>query len=317
MIRSMTGFGAAVMSDADVSVRVEARSVNHRYLQVKSRLPQDHGHLEIEVEALVKSHLERGAVTITVSLERAGGRTPAKIDVAVARRYQGEIAELGAKLGLASTISVETLLGLPGVIATSEDDTKREHESKLVLKCLARALEALVVMREREGGALLADLEKNASGVEKVMAKLEKRLPKVLEEYHQNLKARVDDLLGVTDSSKPSTKPGAKSASAAKKPANTRASSIDPADLAREIALVADKMDVSEEFARLKSHLSQLEKLLGGAKPVGRQLDFLVQEFFREANTIGSKCNDAEAAHAVVELKTLIERLREQVQNVE
>ena len=306
MIRSMTGFGAAVTTDADISVRVEARSVNHRYLQVKSRLPQDHGHLEIEVEALVKSHLERGAVTITVSLERAGGRAPAKIDVAVARRYQGEIAELGVKLGLAPAVSLETLLGLPGVIATSEDDTKREHESKLVLKCLRSALEALVVMREREGKALLADLQKNAAGVESVMAKLELRMPKVLAEYHENLKNRVDELLGVKDATK-----------APSKAASGRAGAIDPADLAREIALVADKMDVSEEFARLQSHLSQLEQLLGGTKPVGRQLDFLVQEFFREANTIGSKCNDAEAAHAVVELKTLIERLREQVQNVE
>jgi uncharacterized protein (TIGR00255 family) len=306
VIRSMTGFGAAVMTDADVSVRVEARSVNHRYLQVKSRLPPDHGHLEIEVEALVKSHLERGAVTISVSLERAGGRAPAKIDVAVARRYQGEIAELGAKLGLSSTVSLETLLGLPGVISTGEDDTQREHESKLVLKCLRSAIEALVVMREREGKALLADLQKNAAGVESVMAKLELRMPKVLAEYHENLKNRVDDLLGVKDATK-----------APSKAASGRAGAIDPADLAREIALVADKMDVSEEFARLQSHLSQLEQLLGGTKPVGRQLDFLVQEFFREANTIGSKCNDAEAAHAVVELKTLIERLREQVQNVE
>jgi uncharacterized protein (TIGR00255 family) len=297
----MTGFGAALLSEGDLSVRVEVRSVNHRHLQVKSRLPGEHAQLEGDVETAVRGKLERGAVTVSVGLERARGAAPAKIDGSVAKRYKTEIEALARELAIDSDISIETLLALPGVIATSEDDSGREREAKLIVKGLARALDELVVMREREGQSLLADLRKNAGLIAKVQAKLEKRMPKALAEHHEKLHERVDELLS----------------GGTRKNASGRVVSIEGADLAREIALLADKMDVSEEFTRLASHLSQLDKMLASGKSVGRQLDFLVQEFLREANTIGSKCNDAEAAHAVVELKTLIERLREQVQNVE
>jgi uncharacterized protein (TIGR00255 family) len=161
----MTGFGAANVSESDIVVRVEARSVNHRHLQVKARLPHDQAHLEPEIESAVKSHLERGAVTISVSLERASGSAPARIDAAVARRYKAEIESVAHDLGLDADVSIETLLALPGVIATHEDDTQRARESKLVQKCVVLALKELVVMREREGKSLLADLEKNAAGV--------------------------------------------------------------------------------------------------------------------------------------------------------
>lgn len=301
MLRSMTGFGAAAVTEGDVSARVEVRSVNHRHLQVKSRLPSEHALLEGDVENAVRGRLERGAVTVSVSLERARGAAPAAIDVAMAKRYKAEIESLARELGLDEDVSVETLLALPGVISTASDDQDREREAKLVLKALGRAVDELVAMREREGAHLLADLKKNAAGIAKVRQKLEKRMPKAVSEQHEKLKERLEELLGASG----------------KQSASGRSISIGDADLAREIALLADKMDVSEEFTRLSSHLSQLEKMLASGKSIGRQLDFLVQEFLREANTIGSKCNDAEAAHAVVELKTLIERLREQVQNVE
>ncbi|MBL8859573.1 MAG: YicC family protein [Planctomycetes bacterium] len=297
----MTGFGAALVSEADLSVRVEVRSVNHRHLQVKTRLPNEHAQLENDVESAVRGRLERGAVTVSINLERTRRGAPAVIDGAVAARYKAEIEKLARELSLDPDISIETLLALPGVISAAEDDSGREHEAKLIMKALARAIDELVAMREREGASLLADLQKNSGLIAKVQAKLEKRMPKALAEHHKNLHERVEELLG----------------SGVRKGAQGRAVSLEGVDLARELALLADKMDVSEEFTRLTSHLSQLEKMLAGSKPVGRQLDFLVQEFLREANTIGSKCNDAEAAHAVVELKTLIERLREQVQNVE
>lgn len=301
MLRSMTGFGAATSNEGDLAVRVEVRSVNHRHLQVKTRLPAEHATLEPELEAVVREHLERGAVTIGVHIERSAGATPARVDREAARRYRDEITALARELDLEPDVSIETLLSMPGVIATREDDADREKEAKLVKKTLGRALVELVAMREREGKSLHADLARNAQGVEKVLKRLEKRMPKAVEEHHAALKERVEELLG----------------GGARKGAGGRAVSVDGADLAREIALLADKMDTSEEFARLASHLEQMEKMLASEKSVGRQLDFLVQEFLREANTIGSKCSDAEAAHAVVELKTLIERLREQVQNVE
>jgi uncharacterized protein (TIGR00255 family) len=294
----MTGFGGAVQSDDGITVRVEVRSVNHRHLQVKTRLPQEHQNLEGEVETQVKAHAERGAITVSVLLERSDGDAPARIDARVAKRYADEINRLRAELSLASEVSIDALLALPGVVASTEDDRLLERESKLIARCLGAALKELVVMREREGTAMQADLRKHAKGIQKVVARIEKRMPKALEEHHANLLKRLGELLAQSGASKKSLP-------------------VAQADLAREIALLADRMDTSEELARLESHLSQLEKLLDTGKAVGRQLDFLVQEFLREANTIGSKCADAEAAHAVVELKTLIERLREQVQNVE
>lgn len=297
----MTGFGAATSSEGDLGVRVEVRSVNHRHLQVKTRLPADHATLEPEIESLVKSKLERGALTVHVHVERKEGASVARLDVAAARRYRDEIVALAQALGIEADVSIETILSMPGVIASSEDDSQRELEAKLVSKTVARALDELVKMREREGASLLADLRKNAAGVASVLARLEARMPQAVAEHHTKLRERVEELLS------PGTRKGA----------TGRAVSIEGVDLAREVALLADKMDTSEEFTRLASHLSQMDTMLASGKSVGRQLDFLVQEFLREANTIGSKCNDAEAAHAVVELKTLIERLREQVQNVE
>jgi uncharacterized protein (TIGR00255 family) len=160
------------------------------------------------------------------------------------------------------------------------------------LQTVADALEALTQMREREGAATKRDLQKNAAAIARVVARIQKRMPAAVRAHQKALHARVAELLGGS-------------------------AGLQPTDLAREIALIADRMDVAEELTRLASHLDQLAGLLAKKGPVGRSLDFLVQEFLREANTIGSKCNDARVSHDVVEVKTLIERLREQVQNVE
>ena len=300
MIRSMTGFGAASLADGAISARAEIRSVNHRHLQVKTRLPIDVNHLEPDVEQLVRKSLERGSVTITISLQREPGAGIAGLDLEVARGYRQRLAELARALDLANEVRLETILGLPGVIVPREPTGPSEREDALVQRCAARAIDALVAMRDAEGKALLADLVKNTRAIEKIVAKLEKRMPKVVKEHHAALIKRVNELLIGTDARKKAPR-----------------SSVDASDLSRELALLADRMDTSEEFTRLKSHLAQWEGLLARGNAVGRQLDFLVQELLREANTIGAKCNDAPTAHAVVELKTLIERLREQVQNVE
>ncbi len=292
MIRSMTGFGAAAAGDGAFSVRTEIRSVNHRHLQIKTRLPSELAHLEGEVEAQVRKVLERGAVTVGVFVERAQGTELAQIDVAAAESYKKQLVALAEKLGIEKRIELATLISLPGVIASPDEREGAEREGRLVEKSLKPALEALVRMRETEGKSLLADLRKNTQGITRIVAKIEKRMPKVVIEHHKNLKKRVDELLGGRDV-------------------------VKQVDLARELALLSERMDVSEELSRLASHLDQLDGLFERDKPVGRELDFLVQEFLREANTIGAKCGDAEIAHAVVELKTLIERLREQVQNVE
>lgn len=292
MIQSMTGFGSAAANDGGAAVRVEIRSVNHRYLQVKARLPVDYGDLEPEIEAAVRGAIERGSVTITVSVQQRTEASAVRLDLDVARQYQKSLAKLAKELSIDGDIPLASLVALPGVIAAPEDDKKHERDERLVMKCVKEALATLGEMRGAEGQSLKRDLEKNARSIAKVVAKIEKRMPVAVKEHHKALARRVNDLL---EGRMP----------------------VQPGDLAREVALIADRMDVSEELTRLKSHLDQWSTLIASQKAVGRQLDFLVQELLREANTIGAKCNDAEVAHAVVELKTWIERLREQVQNVE
>jgi len=290
-LRSMTGFGAATSFEADVQVRVEARSVNHRFLQLKVKLPPDLAAFESDVEATVRKSLERGAVTLSVSVE-AGASPAVRIDRDLAKHYLAEVQALAQELGLAQRPSLETILALPGVVGTEADSGLREREARLLRTAVRGAVDDLVAMREREGAALEVDLRANAAAVTKEAARIGKRMPKVVREHHKKLRLRMQELLDGR------TKLG-------------------PADLPRELALLADRMDVSEELARLESHFGQWTALLEKGGAIGRQLDFLVQEMLREANTIGSKCNDAEVAHAVVEVKTRIERLREQVQNVE
>jgi len=298
-IRSMTGFGAASAARGGILARIEMRSVNHRHLQLKARLPSELSHLEPAIEAVVREKVERGSVSLTATIEREASAGAAQVNAEVARRYQKLLASLAKELKLAGSVDLGTLIGLPGVIGVGEDGAEREAEDELLLTCTRKALDELVAMRASEGRSLLADLRKNTRAISDLVAGIEARMPQVVREHHENLRKRLALLLDGAS--------GGPSARAA----------VRPEDLARELALLADRMDVGEEIARLRSHVEQWETVLGKGGSVGRQLEFLVQELLREANTIGSKCNDAKVAHAVVEMKTLIERLREQVQNVE
>lgn len=290
----MTGFGAAqaAAKKKGAALRVEVRAVNHKFLQVKVRLPADLSFLESEIEELVRKRLERGAVQLNVFASGPSGVETVAIDHATAKNYRRELDKLARELSLAPDVSLDTLLGLPGVVGVGVDTGALKQREKEVIALVDQALDDLARMREVEGKALAKDLAKHAGEIQKLVAKIEKRMPDVVVAHRETLTRRVAELLG----------PG---------------QTLQPNDLAREVALLADKLDVSEEIARLASHFDQLATLFKKDGPVGRQLDFLVQEIFRETNTIGSKCSDAPVAHAVVELKTLIERLREQVQNVE
>ena len=292
-MRSMTGFGAATLEQGGVSMRAEVRTVNHKHLQVKLRLPNEFMELEQEVEALVKKRLDRGAVALNISLAggaRAGGP---EVQPLVAQQLQRELYKLAKQLGLEPKLSLDVLAQLPGVVAHGAEAPRTlERDRKLLLKVAEAALEALEEMRETEGRALTLDLKKNRKVLERLAAQIEKRMPLIVKEHHASLTRRVEELLG-------------------------NRGSVAPTDLAREVALLADKLDVAEELSRLQSHFDQFDAILARPGPVGRSLDFLVQELLRETNTIGSKCVDAEVAHAVVEMKTAIERLREQVANIE
>lgn len=300
-MRSMTGLGAASRSAAKgkgkggaqaLALSAEVRSVNHKFLQLKLRLPSELALLEPEVEALVRKRLERGSVTLNVSSHGAAQLSALALDVEVARRYHAQLLQLARELELEPKVQLEDLATLPGVFSSEPDSKAMQQGRKLLLEVVEAALDNLEEMREREGQALARDLAKHGAQIARVAAQIRARMPLVVKGHQDNLRKRVAELLG-------------------------EKAALAPADVAREIALLADRLDVTEEITRLESHLAQLQALCAKSGSVGRQLDFLVQEFLREANTIGSKCNDAPVAHAVVELKTSIERLREQVQNVE
>lgn len=289
-LSSMTGFGAASMSAGALTLRCEMRSVNHRHLIVRVKGLADLGGIDIEIEKCVKARLARGSVTLNLWLEHGEEIEAATINAELLKRYAVELDGIAKDAGRADRISMDRLVALPGVIGSKDKGEWQDQARELALNVVAAALDDLEVMRRREGAALEADLLANCDQIEALTATIAKRMPEVVRAHFDNLKKRVHELV----EAKPKDE-----------------------DLARELALIADRHDVSEEITRLGSHLAQLAKLLKDAGAVGRKLDFLIQETLREVNTIGSKCNDADVAHVVVEMKNITERLREQVQNVE
>ncbi len=311
MLRSMTGFGAAQLEHAGLALRAELRSVNHRHFQLKARLPAEFAGLEPELEALLRQRVERGSFNLSVHAERAGESAGPLVDRALARRYARELRALalelaqetaevaqagaagaGAPWRVTSELDAARLLALPGVVLGSARAELGEGDTRALQTVVGRALDELLEMRTREGAALSTELQRILAQLRALATRIEKRMPQVVRAHKSALHKRVRELLG----------------------GDAR---LAPADLARELALLADRLDVTEELSRLSTHCAHFERLLAAREPSGRRLDFLVQELLREANTIGSKCQDARAAHWVVDLKAGIERLREQVQNAE
>lgn len=292
MIRSMTGFGLGQAEQGGINARVEVRSVNHRYLQLKTRLPAEFGELEPELELLAKKRLARGAVTLTVHVARTSAAATYAVDEDVALRYRRVLTRFAKQHGLSDALSLGELVQLPGVVAPASDPSRHGREARLVLHAAKEAFERLLQARAEEGARTAEDIAKHLQVLERLRARIQKRMPKVVHRHREQLVRRVAELVGP-------------------------AAQVSAADLARELAVLADRMDVGEELERLGSHLVQARTLLERGGEVGRRLDFLSQELFRECNTLGSKCNDAVVAHDVIELKATVERIREQVQNLE
>jgi uncharacterized protein (TIGR00255 family) len=291
MIRSMTGFGAARGASGGEELDVEVRSVNHKFCEVKVRTPRELAALEIEAGRIVKERLARGGVE--VAIRRPGGSSglAPRIDLALAESYARALRELQARLGLPGALTLADVVAADGVVRLEERSVDLDAAREALRRALSAALDALVQMRVREGEALARDLAARLELVEAAVGKVEALGPPALEHHRARLAERVQELArGVT---------------------------VDPARLEQEIVLLADRTDVTEEVTRLRSHVAQVRALLGLAEPAGRKLDFLVQEMHREVNTIGSKSQSAEIAAVVVSMKAEIERMREQVQNVE
>lgn len=292
MLRSMTGFGSGRARIGDEELSVELRSLNHKFCEVKARLPRELSALEPLVSKQVKERLARGAVDVFVRRQgaTATGNVPT-VDVALAREYARAFEELAAALGAHAEVTWAQVASQPGVIRMEEKGADPEAATQALQAALAQALTALEQMRRTEGESLRADLEARLGLLERWSREVAALAPRAVEEYRQRLTERVAEL--------------------------TQGLAVDPQRLAQEVVVFAERTDIAEEMTRLGSHLDQFRQLMASDEPAGRRMDFLVQEMFREVNTTGSKSQHAEISARVVSMKAELERIREQVQNVE
>ncbi|AOT68423.1 YicC/YloC family endoribonuclease [Geosporobacter ferrireducens] len=293
MIRSMTGFGRGEARDDARQFIVEMKSVNHRYNDIVVRMPKRLSYLEEKVKDLIKDEIKRGRVELYISLEDIGeGNTDISLNSPLAEKYLTCLKGLRDQFQVTDDISVSLLARFPDIIKI---ETAEEDEDQLWL-CLKeasqKALQCLMDMRRDEGKKLAEDIGNRCTYISGIIEIIEKRAPQVVLEYKEKLRERVNELL--EDSAQ-----------------------IDETRLSTEVVIYADKSSITEEIVRLNSHIYQLRKTLTEKQAVGRKLDFLIQEMNREVNTIGSKSNDLEIVNHVVELKSELEKIREQVQNIE
>ncbi len=290
--RSMTGFGRGEARDGSRTWTAEVRTVNHRFLDQRIVLPRSFAALEERVRKLVADHLDRGRVEVSIGLagEAAGGPLLA-VNSELAAQYHRCLRQLCDELELSTRIQLADMLTLRDIITLQEQAPDLETEWPLVSEALAAALAGCDRMREQEGQRLKEELLGRLDAFAAIVDSIEEKIPRVLVQRQQELRSRVEKLLDSMD--------------------------IDPVRLAQEAAIMADKSDVTEEVVRLRSHISQFRSFLDRDEPVGRRLDFLLQEFLREVNTLASKISNGDIAHLGVEMKNEIEKLREQVQNIE
>ncbi len=292
MIRSMTGFGRREGAVSGGTLVVEVRSVNHRYSEIVLRLPKSISRLEEDLKKLVQQRCRRGRVDVSVLL--TGGREGEKtlqLDRSLARQYHRLLLGLQRDLRLKGAVDVGLLAGFRDILSVSEQPAEDPRVKRTVVRLLKGALSDHETMRGREGAALARDIQAHVRALRQAAAAVSSRAPILIQAHFEKMQKRVEKLLG--------------------------GALPDANRLNQELAVYADRSDISEELARLDSHLTQFEGGLKSREPVGKTLDFLLQEMGREVNTIGSKANDADLAMHVVRMKGELEKIREQVQNVE
>ena len=292
MVRSMTGYGRCGETVGGYHITVELRSVNHRYFEYSSRLPRAYGFLDDKLKTFFQSRVARGKLDVGVWIEaEEAAADTVEVRYGTAEAYLRALYELRDRYQLRDDISVMALARQPEVLAVSAAETDEEALWQAVQTVAAEALDRFVRMRETEGERLREDVLMRRETILRDVARIEERSPQTVREHMQKVEARMRELLD--------------------------GAAVDEQRLLTEAAIYADRIAVAEETVRLRSHLDQLQTMLDGDEAVGRKLDFLVQEINREANTIGSKCQDAELARTVVNMKAEIEKIREQIQNLE
>jgi len=288
----MTGYGRSEVRDAQLALTVEARSVNHRYLDIALRYPRLYAPLEARMKQRVSAHFTRGRIDITLApQESPETRRALSLDHVLAQQYYDALQHLQESLHLPGVIDVNLIASLRDVLKVEEPSEDIESAWDLIAQGLDAALQALKRMRQQEGEALGRDFHLRLQTMAQQIQAIRHRVPQVVVEYRQRLEQRVKDLFDQFE--------------------------IDPDRLAQEAILFAERADITEELTRLEAHMQALSRLLSSSEAVGRKIEFLVQEMHREVNTIGSKSNDTAIAHSVVELKSELERMREQIQNIE
>ncbi len=294
-VLSMTGFGRGPANGSESIWSVELRSVNHRYLDISIKSPRRFIAWEDRIKKEVSARHSRGRIDIFISCnEDAVEGAKLKADLGLAKEYMNCLRAVADELSVAGEPDLNMIASYREIITQVDEETGAEELEKFwpeLRDAINDALEECLDMRRNEGGILQNDLQDRLSFFQKNIDKIEQSVPLIVKKKEETLKERLDNLLAGVD--------------------------IDPVRLAQEVAILADKSDVSEEIVRLRSHMDQFRGFLNLDEPVGRRLDFLVQEFLREVNTIGSKINNAETAHLIVELKSDLEKIREQVQNLE
>lgn len=292
MVKSMTGYGRAEETIRGCTITVELRSVNNRYLDCNIRLPRLYLFAEDGIKSRVQNTISRGKADVFVTLDYAG-KEEVKVTVnrPVADGYYGALKQLAQSYQLSEDISVSLLSRFPDVLLAEKAEEDTEQRAQDIYSVLDQALADFDEMRTKEGSRLRDDILSRAAAIEDMVTFVEERSPQTVSEYRAKLEARMQEVLQNTQ--------------------------IDESRLLTEAAIFADKVAVAEETVRLRSHIAQLREMLSKGGATGRKLDFLIQEFNREANTIGSKCSDIQIARQVVDIKAEIEKIREQVQNIE
>lgn len=292
MIRSMTGYGRSQQTLDGREILVEIKSVNHRYFEFSARVPRAYGYLEEKLKSFLQGKVSRGKVEMGVTIYNIEGKDALiEVNSSIAKGYVDALRKANETLGLKDDITLSNLIRLPdifNVIKNTEDEEVIWNDVKIAAE---EALNNFVAMREAEGIKMREDVSQRLDYIEKLVAKVEERSPMVTEAYRERLYSKLTEILNDKK--------------------------IDEQRILTEAAIFSEKTAVDEETVRLRSHINQFRNLLEAGEPVGRKLDFLIQEFNRESNTIGSKAQDVEITKIVVELKSEIEKIREQIQNIE
>ena len=292
MIKSMTGYGSAKDTVEGLNITVELKSVNNRYLDASVRMPRSFLFAEDAVKSAVQRHISRGKVDVFVSVDSTdGGEMNVRVNEALLRGYLDALQHIAEEYKLPNDATALAVSRFPDVLCVEKKDLDAEAISAGIVEITERALRDFDAMRLREGEKLRDDVLSRLETIDALVTTVERESPKTLADYRARLEAKMAEVMG--------------------------GAGFDESRILTEAAIFADRIAVDEETVRLRSHMSQLSAMVSGDSPTGRKIDFLVQEFNREANTIGSKCQNSDIAHTVVDLKSEIEKIREQIQNIE